>query len=89
MNGVLRGIGREKKSLWVMLLIFYLFFQPLSIALAFNGYNLYGVWWTLVATTSFVSITNLIMVLTTDWYEAQSEMRNVMLQEQEEPLISN
>ena len=89
LSGILRGIGKEKNSLWIMLILFYLFFQPLSLALAFNGYFLYGIWWTLIATTTIVSVANLLMVLCTDWYTAQGEMKRSMLQEQQEPLLSN
>ena len=31
LNGVLRGIGKQKMSLFIMLVVFYIFFQPISL----------------------------------------------------------
>ena len=88
LNGVLRGIGKQKMSLFIMLVVFYIFFQPISLYFAFHGYYLKAIWGSLILTTAIVSITNFLLLLCTDWKEAAIEARERMSGgDNEEPLL--
>ncbi len=88
-NGALRGIGRERPSLYIMLILFYLFFQPLSLYFAFHGFFLTGIWSVLILTTGIVSVANLLLLICADWSLALSRMHQRVLpsNDPEEPLL--
>ena len=89
-DGVLRGIGRLKVPLIFMLIIYYFFYQPLSLYFAFNGYYLKSVWGFSMASELIMTVFNIVLMFKYNWKEIALEVHEKMRRKDlDEPLLDD
>ena len=87
-GAVLRGLGKLKIPLIIMLVVYYLFYQPVSLYFAFNGYYLYSVWGFTLVAELIITIAGLILVFKYNWHKIAVEVQEKMKRkEAEQPLL--
>lgn len=68
LNGVLKGLGKQKPASFLVIIIFYPINIPMSVTFAFTiNYGLIGLWYSQFAAAIFLNFSYLLMIFCLDW----------------------
>ena len=82
-NGILRGLGNLVWPSITALVVFYVFFQPVSISLLFNTHlGLLSIWIVLPFTAVLNGVAYFVMIRREDFEKVAYSKHNAMQQEQ-------